>query len=250
MSEEVRMWTEILFNILYLFVIWGLVIAMINRRNRVARQDRGTALCIFLAFAFLALGDTGHVGFRVIAYSLGSFETQINILGTKVNLVALGALATAWTFTIFYVFMVFMWRSRYSKPFELIAVLVLIAAVIRSLIMLHPANAWNSLQIHEPWYTLRNLPLILMQMGTAYLILRDAKTFSDRPFTWIGIMIVISLICYAPVVLLVKNYPLVAMLMIPKTLAYLGIAIIGFRNLFGDKTVSVTIPGAALETRK
>ena len=241
MSEGVRMWTEILFNFLYLIVIWGFVIAMINRRNVVAEHDRGVALWIFLAFAFLAIGDTGHVGFRVIAYSLGSFDTHVRLFGYEVNLVALGSLATAWTFTIFYVFMVFMWRSRFNKQFELLAYLLLTAAVVRSLIMLHPANEWNSLQIHEPWYTVRNIPLILMQMGTAYLIMRDAKAFDDPTFRWIGIMIVISLMCYAPVVALVKTYPLVAILMIPKTLAYLGIAIIGFRNLFGGKTAAGVI---------
>ena len=238
MSEAVRIWTEILFNFFYLIVIWGIVIAMINRRNAVAQNDRGVALWIFLAFFFLAIGDTGHVGFRVIAYSLGSFDVHFSLFGYKVNLVALGSLTTAWTFTIFYVFMVFMWRARFKKELELLAYLLLTAAVVRSLIMLFPANAWNSLQIHEPWYTVRNIPLILMQMGTAYLIMRDAKVFEDRAFRWIGIMIVISLMCYVPVVALVKTYPLIGMLMIPKTLAYLGIAIIGFKNLYGGKTVA------------
>ena len=81
MSETVRMWMEILFNFLYLIVIWGIVIAMINRRNAVAEDDRGVAFWIFLAFAFLAIGDTGHVGFRVIAYSLGNFDTHFNLFG-------------------------------------------------------------------------------------------------------------------------------------------------------------------------
>jgi len=241
MSEAVRVWTEIIFNFLYLIVIWGLVIAMINRRNVVAQNDRGVALSLFLAFAFLAIGDTGHVGFRVIAYSLGSFDAHIRLFGYQVNLVALGSLATAWTFTIFYVFMVFMWRARFNKQLEFLAYLLLTAAVVRSLIMLFPANEWNSLQIHEPWYTVRNVPLILMQMGTAYLIIRDAKMFEDRAFMWIGIMIVISLMCYVPVVALVETYPLVGMLMIPKTLAYLGIAIIGYRNLYGSRTVAGTV---------
>ncbi len=238
MSETARMWTEVPFNFLYLIVIWGLVIAMMKRRELVAQTDRGAALCILLAFAFLALGDTGHVGFRAIAYALGSFETQVSLLGQEVNLVALGSLATAWTFTIFYVFMVFMWKSRFNRKFELLVYLLLAAAVARSLLMLHPGNQWNSLGIHEPWYTLRNIPLILMQAGVAYLILRDAKIFKDNTFRWIGIMIVISLICYVPVVALVSTFPMIAVLMVPKTLAYLGIAIIGFRDLYGRRPVA------------
>jgi hypothetical protein len=241
MTEDMRMWTEVPFNFLYLIAIWGLVFAMINRREVVEQKDKGAALCILLAFAFLALGDTGHVGFRVIAYAMGSFETHISLLGREVNLVALGSLATAWTFTIFYVCMVFMWKARFNKKLGLLACLLLAAAAVRSLIMLHPANQWNSLEMQEPWYTVRNVPLILMQAGVAYLIIRDARASADRTFIWIGIMIVISLMCYAPVVALVQTYPIIALLMIPKTLAYLGIAIIAFRNLYPSRAVAETL---------
>jgi hypothetical protein len=51
-------------------------------------------------------------------------------------------------------------------------------------------------------------------------------------------MIIISFVCYAPVVAFVHSYPPIGMLMIPKTLAYLGIAIIGFKNLFARVQVS------------
>ena len=87
-------------------------------------------------FLFLAIGDTGHVGFRVIAYILGSFDVHFRLFGYKVNLVALGSLTTAWTFTLFYVFMVLMWRARFNKQLELLAYLLFTAAVVRSLIML------------------------------------------------------------------------------------------------------------------
>ena len=33
MSEELTMWMEIIFNISYLIVIWGFVVAMLSRHN-------------------------------------------------------------------------------------------------------------------------------------------------------------------------------------------------------------------------
>ena len=80
-----------------------------------------------------------------------------------------------------------------------------------------------------------------MQVGVAYLIIRDSKIFEDRTFMWIGIMIVISLVCYVPVVALVQTFPMIAILMIPKTLAYLGIAIIAFKNLYARSPVAETL---------
>ena len=238
MGENAKVLTEIIFNIIYLVAVWCLVIAMVKRRAHVAQDEWGAALWILLAFAFLALGDTGHVGFRVIAYALGGLETAITLFGEEMNLAALGSLSTAWTFTFFYVCMVFMWKARYSRKLGMIAWLVLAAAVVRSIIMLVPGNEWTSLTSPRPIYIIRNFPLMLMQLGMIYLIMRDAKASNDSTFIWIGIMIVISFVCYAPVVAFIHSYQPVGMLMIPKTLAYLGIAIIGFKNLFARKQVS------------
>jgi hypothetical protein len=40
---------------------------------------------------------------------------------------------------------------------------------------------------------------------------------------------------YIPVILFVQTLPLIGMLMIPKTLAYVAIAIIAYRNLFREQ---------------
>jgi hypothetical protein len=68
MPETVRIGVEIAFNVTYLVVIWALVIMMARRLPQVAPTDRAVAKRLMWAFALLALGDTGHVGFRVVAY--------------------------------------------------------------------------------------------------------------------------------------------------------------------------------------
>ena len=88
MTDNVRMWIEVSFNVTYLVVVWGLVIAMVRQQSVVASENAPVAKRVMWAFALLALGDTGHVGFRVLAYAMGGLEAHPLLVG-------LGALATA-----------------------------------------------------------------------------------------------------------------------------------------------------------
>ena len=232
MSESARMWMEISFNIVYLIVVWGLLILMIRRQPGVAEADKPVTRLFIWAFAFLALGDTGHVGFRVLAYAGGDLERTISLFGRDLGLVGLGALATAVTVTIFYMLMLVIWQRRYDKPYGWFGWLLFAAGIARLLIMLFPANEWNNTEPPQPWSLYRNLPLMIQGLGVVYLILRDSRAAGDRPFTWIGIMILLSYAFYIPVILFVQKMPLIGMLMIPKTMAYVGIALIAYYSLF------------------
>jgi hypothetical protein len=243
MSESMRMWMEIIFNIAYLIVVWGLVIAMASRRSLVRPANQRVADLAMKAFALLAVGDTGHVGFRVVAYALGDLEATVLILGLEVGLVGLGALATAITVTFFYVLVLQIWQARFNKPYGVFGSLLFGAAIVRLIIMAFPANQWNNLVPPQPWGLLRNLPLILQGLGVAFLILRDARQAQDRPFTWIGICILVSYAMYTPVILFVQQMPLIGMLMIPKTMAYVAIAFIAYNALY-------RVPQPSLATMK
>lgn len=232
MSESARMWMEISFNVLYLIVVWGLVIAMIRCQPDVPEEDKPVTSLFIWAFALLALGDTGHVGFRVLAYASGNLESTISVAGREVGLVGLGALATAFTVTIFYVLMLVIWQRRYDQPYGWFGGLLFAAAAVRLLIMLFPANEWNNTVPPQPWSLIRNIPLMIQGLGVAYLILRDSRRAGDRPFTWIGVMILLSYAFYIPVILFVQQMPMIGMLMIPKTMAYVGIALVAYFSLF------------------
>lgn len=228
MPESTRIWTETIFNIVYLIVVWWLVIAMIKRRMLVDTRDQRVAELFLWAFFLLGLGDIGHVGFRVVAFAMGGLGATVTLAGLELKLAPMGALATAVTFTFFYVVIIMIWRERFSEGYGVLGVLLFVLAAVRLIIMTVPANDWNSLQPPQEWSLMRNVPLMLMQLGSAYLIMRDAIRESDRTFVWIAIMILVSFACYAPVILLQQRVPLVGMLMIPKTIAYLVIAFLGF----------------------
>ena len=124
MSESMRVLVEVIFNVCYLITIWGLVIEMTVNRSRVKPADRKIADRVRWMFILLALGDTGHVGFRVIAYARGGLEANPLLVG-------LGALATAITVTIFYMITVDVWRIRFEKPFGWFGYLLLAAGLVR-----------------------------------------------------------------------------------------------------------------------
>jgi len=242
MPENMRMWIEVTFNVAYLAAVWGLVAAMWRRRPWVASADRPIADRFMAAFALLALGDTGHVGLRVAAYALGGLTTQPVLFGRPVSLVGLGALATAYTVTLFYVLMLDIWRLRNGRRFAAFEYFLLALAVIRLGLMALPQNEWWRVDPIPPWNLIRNAPLTVMGLGIAYLILRDARRAQDRVFTWIGGLIVVSYACYAPVILFAAQAPLVGMLMIPKTLAYLAIAVVAFRTFYGRPAPALVAP--------
>jgi hypothetical protein len=228
MSEQMRVTMEIVFNIAYLITIWTLVILMLVRRGRVAPENRSIANRFIWAFALLALGDTGHVGFRVIAYLRGGLEANPMLVG-------IGAFSTAFTVTIFYMLLVDIWHLRFKKPLGWFGWLLLAAGIIRLVVLLFPQNEWGQVVAPYNWSLLRNSLLVIQGVGVTFLILRDAIHAHDKPFIWIGAMIVASFIFYAPVILWVQWVPLLGMLMIPKTCAYLVVAFIAFAEFFRGK---------------
>ncbi len=236
MSESARIAVEIAFNITYLVVVWALVVLMIVRRNRVAPEDRPVANRIMLMFALLALGDTGHVGFRVVAYALGGLEANPLLVG-------LGALSTAYTVTLFYMILVDVWRLHFHKPLGIAGWTLLAAGALRLLIMLFPQNEWGQVVAPYNWSLLRNALLTIQGLGVMALILRDAFRAGDTTFKWIGFMIAASFAFYMPVILWVGQVPSIGMLMIPKTCAYVAIAIIAYRALWrSEREASVVVP--------
>jgi len=228
MPEASRIWTETVFNICYLIVVWWLVIAMINRRELLQAKDQRVAGLIMWAFFWLGLGDIGHVGFRVVAYAMGGLDAAITLFGRQIKLAPMGSLATAITFTFFYVILIMIWRERFNKRYGVLGAFLFVLAAGRVIIMAFPANNWNSLEPPHDWAMIRNIPLMLMQLGTAYLLMRDGLREGDKTFVWMATMVIVSFVCYAPVIFLQQRVPLIGMLMIPKTIAYLVIAFLGY----------------------
>lgn len=225
MSEEMLVAFETGFNVLYLAVVWVMVFLMSRDLGHVEKKHYKVANLFRWAFVLLAVGDTGHVGFRVLANALGGVEQNGLLVG-------LGGLATAVTVTFFYVMMLYIWKERYQASFGWFEYLLLGSVPIRLLVMAFPQNEWGSPTAPEFWGPFRNAFLMFLGLGVMYLILRDAAKSNDRLFRWVGYCIFFSYLFYTPVIFWVRDYPLLGMLMIPKTIMYVAIAVLAYYGLW------------------
>jgi hypothetical protein len=237
MSEELRMVVEIGFNILYLIVVWTMNGIMSMQMDKVPQEDRKTANLFRWAFVLLALGDTGHVGFRVAAYALGGIEKNGMLIGV-------GALATAITVTFFYVVMLYIWKERFHGKFGLLEYILLASVPVRLIVMAFPQNDWSNSIPPVFWGPFRNLFLVILGVGVLYLYLRDSIKAKDRLFRWMGYCVFFSYLFYTPVILFARDIPIIGMLMIPKTIMYVAIQFLAYKGVWTRK-VPIPVPALA-----
>lgn len=215
---------EVSFNIVYLAAIYILVVVMWTRRQSVQSSEKSVANWFFLAFLLLAIGDTGHVGFRVIAYASGGLEQNAVLVG-------LGALSTAITITFFYMIFLEVWRVRFKQPRSILYYSLLGFGVVRLILFVFPQNQWGNLVPPFEWSLFRNIPLMIVGIGVALLFLLYGIK-EDSFFTQLSIWIFVSYAFYLPVILFVRDIPMIGMLMIPKTIAYVIMAWIVYQHYF------------------
>ncbi len=228
MSDEMRMYIEVGFNITYLIVVWAMTILMSMRMGEVSKENQKIANLFRWAFFLLALGDSGHVGFRVAAYAMGGLEKNGLLLG-------IGALATAITVTFFYVVMLYIWKERYNGKFGLFEYTLLASVPVRLAVMAFPQNDWGNTVTPVFWGLFRNLFLVILGVGVLYLYLRDAIEAKDRLFRWMAYCVFFSYLFYTPVILFARNIPVIGMLMIPKTIMYVAIQFLAYKGLWPQK---------------
>ena len=217
MSDSVILTMEIVFDLLYLGTIWTLVILMFLKKKNLTEENRSIGLLFLSAFFLLALGDTGHVGFRVIAYATGGLQSNPFLVGV-------GALATAVTITFFYMIVVEIWRIRIGRQRNILWWFLMFTGIIRLIIMIPAQNQWGQVVPPSTWSLYRNIPLMIQGLGIGLIMHLEGIKSNDRLLKNISYMIFLSYLFYTPVILYVQKLPMLGMLMIPKTLAYVALA--------------------------
>ena len=133
------------------------------------------------------------------------------------------------TMTVFYVLLYYVWRQRYkiSGQGGLTAAVYSLGAV-RIVLCMMPQNQWLSAEAPLSWGIYRNIPFALLGLLAIVLFYRSAKEHGDRALGWMWLTIVLSFSFYIPVVLWANTIPMIGMLMIPKTCAYVWTVLIGY----------------------
>ena len=208
---------ETLFDTVYLISVITIGIVMI-RRCKGERQFR-----LFGCMAVvLGAGDAFHLVPRALALCTTGLEQYTAALG-------IGKLITSVTMTIFYVLLYYVWRLRYQvQGRKGLTAAVYGLAGLRILLCLLPQNQWLSAEAPLSWGIYRNIPFALLGLLVILLFYRSAKEQKDRAFRWMWLTIVLSFGFYIPVVLWPDAVPMIGMLMIPKTCAYVWTVLIGY----------------------
>lgn len=211
---------ETLFDICYLATVLSVGVRMIHG----AKGSRQFELFGWMAVV-LGVGDSFHLVPRALALcttGLDSFAFQLG----------LGKWITSVTMTVFYVLLYYVWRERYEvEGKKSLTVAVYSLAAIRVILCIMPQNQW--LTDHSPliWGIYRNIPFALLGILVIVLFYRSAKEKGDEAFGWMWLTIVLSFGFYIPVVLWAEAAPMIGMLMIPKTCAYVWTVMIGYNAM-------------------
>ena len=208
---------ETLFDVVYLFSVIAIGILMI----RGSKGDRQFCLFGWMAVV-LGAGDSFHLVPRALALCTTGLENYTVPLG-------IGKWITSVTMTIFYVLLYYVWRQRYKIQDQgnLTAAVYCLAGV-RIVLCMMPQNQWLSVEAPLSWGIYRNIPFALLGLLVIVLFYRSAKDHGDKAFRWMWLTIVLSFGFYIPVVLWAGTIPLIGMLMIPKTCAYVWTVLIGY----------------------
>lgn len=211
---------ETVFDAAYLITVITLGILMIRRSGQSSQ---------FRLFGWMAVvlggGDSFHLVPRAVALCTTGLENFTVALG-------IGKWITSVTMTVFYVLLYYVWRQRYSvKGHTALTAVVYVLAGVRVILCMMPQNQWLSADAPLLWGVYRNIPFALLGLVVIVLFFHKVREKEDRAFRWMWLTIVLSFGFYIPVVLWADAFPLIGMLMIPKTCAYVWTILIGYRAM-------------------
>lgn len=210
---------EAIFDVCYL--VFDLIAAIIFFTLAEGRS-------LFLLYGILTLvlcgGDAFHLVPRVIRAVKGSSEKIKRQMDRGLQISSI-------TMTIFYIILLYIWKNTFVEleaPTGIVA-MIWISAILRIILCLLPQNNWCT-EGNMKLSLIRNGVFALTGIGVIALYMISGNTYGYH-MTRMAAAILLSFACYLPVTILSKTKPMVGMLMIPKTCAYVWIIVMGLQLL-------------------
>lgn len=170
----------------------------------------------------LGAGDAFHLVPR--AYSLWTDGLEANAAA-----LGIGKLITSVTMTVFYLLLFYVWQDFYGKKVKSLEITMWALTVIRVGLCALPQNQWLSGNSPLLFGILRNIPFAAMGVIIIIIFAKSNKNSSNKAFRFMPLAVTLSFGFYIPVVLWSSIASWVGMLMIPKTLAYVLVIIMGIK---------------------
>lgn len=219
---------ETIFDVCYLVGVITTGIIMFTKSGANSLVKKFGLMAILLG-----AGDAFHLIPRMYALWTTGLKANATALG-------IGKLITSITMTIFYLILYYIWRERYAiKNREKLTITMWLLTIARIVLCLLPQNNWLNYQQPLFWGILRNIPFAIMGILIIVLFAQESKKANDRIFNFMALAVILSFGFYIPVVLFGSVIPLLGMLMIPKTLAYVWVVFMGWK-LYKQSSVNLT----------
>ncbi len=215
-KKKMMKWVEAIFDLSYLFIVL-IAAGVLYKTAEIGSLRWQYALMSFV----LGVGDSFHLIPRVYAMADRSERDHTVSLG-------IGKFITSITMTLFYLFLWEIGKSHYDFDANTyFSMIIYGAALLRVLLCVFPQNGWTEKNPPLKWAIIRNVPFFVLGMAVMLFYMIEAfKNGGNLSFVWIAILI--SFICYLPVVLFSGTNPKIGMLMLPKSCAYVAIVLMGF----------------------
>ena len=210
---------EVVFDIFYLAAVFYLGVKLVRKRKE---------NILFLIFGLMALtlgfGDIFHLAPRVIAHLTTGLDDYTFYLG-------LGKAITSFTMVFFYILVLYAYEVRYNDRNNTTRIIVISLLVVKTILSLLPQNYWLTNEATLQFQIIRNIPFVIMGAYLVFIILQKAKENNDVVFKKIALGILLSFAFYIPVVLFAGIFAPIGALMMPKTVAYLYVVFIAYKEL-------------------
>lgn len=213
---------ETIFDIFYLGFALITGLTMLRSGNTPLVKKAG------LMAALLGAGDAFHLVPRCYALWTTGLAANAAALGV-------GKFITSITMTVFYLLLYYIWRDRYQiNDRKSLTAAMWILSVLRVALCLFPQNQWLTYRQPLLFGVLRNIPFAIMGIIIIVIFTQETKKANDPVFRFMPLAVILSFGFYLPVVLFSGVAPIVGVLMIPKTLAYVWIVLM-CRKLYRQK---------------
>ena len=212
------------FEILYLLI--GLVISIYILVKAKKKKE-------YILFGVMGLTLVFGDAFHLIPRIIHTWEIEVSDIYAMLGI---GKLITSITMTIFYVILYWFFKLRYKKKTPLyLDIIIYILSIIRIVLCVLPANDWTSPNAPYMWGIYRNIPFVILGGIMVYLTYVWTREYRDRSFRYAFLAISLSFIFYIMTVTLAAVNELFGMMMLPKTVCYVWILVMGIMALKGEK---------------
>lgn len=210
---------ESLFCIFYLIVTFRFGILLLKN----SKDDKQRKLFAITTLT-LVIGDSFHLIPRIYGLMTGKIDEIYAALG-------FGTLVTSITMTIFYSLLYVYWCKRYNKEIKSnLGIVIFTLAFIRIALCLFPQNMWFSENSPVTWGIYRNIPFVILGIIMVAIFAKESLKNKNDNFRFASFAIFFSFLFYMPVVLFAGTYPIVGMMMLPKTICYIWLISMGYKE--------------------